>query len=181
MVKIKEIWKPVPGFIDYYQVSNMGRVRSLDRKVNHNKGGSAVKRGRILKPNFDKDGYYAYCLCYKNKKKTQRAHRLVAEAFIDNPSNLPCVNHKDENKTNNAVDNLEWCDIKYNTNYNNAPSRRGLSRRKPIIQKSLNGKHIKLWSGRAEAQAALGVSGGNITSCCRGNRKTAYGYIWEYA
>lgn len=109
-----EEWRDIPGYEGIYQVSNLGRVRSLDRKVHHWKGGFSLIKGRILTPNKQNTkGYYRV----KLDNKYRAVHRLVAMAFIPNPDNLPQVNHKDENKLNNNVNNLEWCDNKYNTNY----------------------------------------------------------------
>ena len=108
----EEIWRPVVGYEGLYEVSNTGRVRSLDRYVRRN----YFKKGRILKLN-DRRGYLFVELCLNNKTKNFSVHRLVAQAFIPNPDNLPQVNHIDEDKLNNRVENLEWCDSKYNSNY----------------------------------------------------------------
>lgn len=110
---MKEIWKDIKGYEGFYQISNLGNVRSLQRKA---PSGKSVKQ-IIRKQSIDKNGY---CVVGLNKNKTQKTykvHRLVAIAFIDNPKNLPEVNHKDEDKTNNNVSNLEWCDAKYNLTY----------------------------------------------------------------
>lgn len=103
-----EIWKPIANF-ENYEISNYGRVKSLN--YNH------ANQERILVPEVTKKGYLRICLSKNNIKYKFRIHRLVAEAFIQNPDNLPQVNHKDEDKINNCVDNLEWCDNKYNNNY----------------------------------------------------------------
>jgi hypothetical protein len=108
---MEEIWKDVDGYEGYYQVSSFGRVRSLDRVVNNHFYG-----GRILCLASDSDGYKVVGL-HKNGSKTVKVHRLVAQAFIPNPQNLPEVNHKDENKKNNFYNNLEWCTTKYNLTY----------------------------------------------------------------
>lgn len=109
----EEIWKPVVGYEGLYEVSSLGRVRSLDRydRMNH------FWKGRILKLCTDGAGYLMVGLCSNSKVKTYKVHRLVAQAFIPNPDNLPEVNHIDEDKRNNRVDNLEMCDGKYNSNY----------------------------------------------------------------
>ena len=106
---MEEMWRDINGFDGRYQVSNKGRVRSFARK--------SYKEARILKQSYEKDGYYIVGLHYSEKGikgRTGRVHRLVAEAFIPNPNNLKEINHKDEDKTNNNVDNLEWCTTKYN-------------------------------------------------------------------
>lgn len=109
----EEIWRPVVGYEGLYEVSSYGRVRSLDRYVNNN----SFWKGRILKLSDDGRGYLRAHLCLNNKIKNFLVHRLVAQAFIPNPDNFPQVNHIDEDKSNNCVDNLEWCSIEYNNNY----------------------------------------------------------------
>ena len=113
----EEIWRPIEGYEGLYEVSSYGRVKSLEKSYIRKNGIIDHKSERILIPIKDKDGYLQVKL-YKDKKQyTRKLHRLVAEAFLDNPYNKPEVNHKDEDKTNNRVDNLEWCDGKYNINY----------------------------------------------------------------
>ena len=106
-----EIWKDVKGYEGLYQVSNLGRIKSLGNLQN--------RKEKLLKINI-RNGYCTTYLYKNNKKKSFLCHRLVAEAFISNPDNLPQVNHKDENKLNNCVENLEWCTAKYNVNYSSA-------------------------------------------------------------
>ena len=108
-----EEWKEIPGYEGLYEVSSYGKVRSLDRYDSRN----CFRKGKVLSPVKDKDGYLAVFLSCNGKQKTIRIHRLVAKAFLPNPDNLPEVNHLDEDKTNNRVDNLEFCDHKYNINY----------------------------------------------------------------
>ena len=112
----EEIWRPIEGYEGLYEVSSYGRVRSLDKYVKSGYGSYRLRKGKILSPGIRPDGYLVVSLQYK----MFRVHRLVAQAFILNPDNLPQVNHKDENKANNRVDNLEWCDSKYNNNYGTA-------------------------------------------------------------
>lgn len=114
----EEIWKDIEGYEGIYQVSNLGNVRVLDRIVNSAiKNNDKVKRkGQILKQ-YNKRGYLQVTLTVSNKRKYFNVHRLVAQAFIPNPNNLPQVNHRDENPKNNCVNNLEWCSAKYNANY----------------------------------------------------------------
>ena len=108
-----EIWKDIEGYEGYYQVSNFGNVRSVDRVIEYSDGVKRLRKGRILKPYKNRDGYLTCDLRKNSKHKISKIHRLVSEAFIPNPSNLPEVNHKDEDKTNNCVDNLEWCTRSY--------------------------------------------------------------------
>lgn len=112
---MQEIWKDVVGFEGYYQVSSLGRVMSLNRKYSGE---------HLMSPTKDKMGYMIVCLRKQGYKGNKKVHRLVAEAFIPNPDNLPQVNHKDEDKTNNNVENLEWCDCRYNINYGTVIERR---------------------------------------------------------
>lgn len=172
-----EIWRDVIGYEGLYQVSNYGRVKSL----NYHGG----KKEKVLKPGKDRCGYLYVVLCKEGSHKKYKVHRLVAQAFIPNPNNYPCVNHKDENKTNNCVDNLEWCTYKYNTNYGtcierSANSRINDKRSKPVLQYSLEGNFIKKWPSGREIQRQLGFNQGGISNCCLGKCNTAYGYIWRY-
>ena len=119
-----EIWKAVKGYEGFYEVSNFGNVRSLDRVIKSKHNGTTLRKGRILIPFYEeKKGYYQISLTKDRKAKKYRVHRLVAVAFLENPFNYTDVNHKDEDKTNNNVDNLEWCTRKYNNNYGTKPER----------------------------------------------------------
>ena len=111
-----EEWRPVVGYEGLYEVSNTGRVRSIDRYVKTCYGSYRLHKGKVLSPGIRPDGYLVVSLQYR----MFRVHRIVAEAFLPNPDNLPQVNHKDEDKSNNRVDNLEWCTAKYNNNYGTA-------------------------------------------------------------
>lgn len=111
-----EEWRPVVGYEGLYEVSNTGRVRSVDRYVKTCYGSYRLHKGKVLSPGIRPDGYLVVSLQYR----MFRVHRIVAEAFLPNPDNLPQVNHKDEDKSNNRVDNLEWCTAKYNNNYGTA-------------------------------------------------------------
>lgn len=181
-----ENWKDIVydgvNYTNLYQVSDYGRVMSL-------------KTNRILKGRKDTSGYFMVVLCKDGKQKNILIHRLVAETFLPNPFNLPCVNHKDEDKTNNFVGtpendykdgNLEWCTHKYNTNYGTCIERRSKKAingkcSKPVLQYSLDGTLISEWSSVAEIQRKLGYSQGNVSSCCRGlYNNRMYGFIWKY-
>ena len=119
-----EEWRSIPGYEGLYEVSSYGRVKSLEISYTRKNGIMDHKPEIILSPKNNGTGYFMVCL-YKNKThKYYLIHRLVALTFLPNPDNLPCVNHKDEDKTNNKVDNLEWCDHKYNSNYNGVLKKR---------------------------------------------------------
>lgn len=122
-----EEWRDVIGFEGAYQISNLGRVRSLDREIPYvNNGTPAILhyKGKVLKPKPDRDGYPRVSLKFGEKIKLAGIHRLVAQAFLPNPDNLPCVNHKDYHRDNNCVDNLEWCTVDYNNHYSENQERR---------------------------------------------------------
>ena len=136
-----EIWKDIPYWYGH-QVSNKGRVRSVDREVNHNCGGIAIKKGKLLKPFLNRRGYYEIVTSIDNIKTHFTIHRLVATCFIPNPNNYEYVNHKDENKLNNNVENLEWCDHIYNCNYGTAIERSRIHRTNIIVRIVNNNKTI---------------------------------------
>lgn len=125
VIDIEEIWKDVKDYEGLYQVSNLGNIRSVDRIINHQydintgiKNKTRTIYGKLLKLYIGKTGYFQVTLSsQKRKPKVVYIHRLVAQAFIPNPKNLPEVNHKDENKLNNKVENLEWCTRDYNAKY----------------------------------------------------------------
>lgn len=168
-----EVWKPILNY-ENYLISNYGRIKSLPKKTH-------TKEEVILKTRIGKCGYEIITFSGANHlTKTFKIHRLVATAFIPNPNNLPCVNHKDENKLNNNVDNLEWCDYKYNNNYGSARERAVLKKSKNIIQKDLNGNIIKEWLNAMEIKRALNFDNSTIHKCCKGKIKKYKNYIWEY-
>ena len=115
-----EEWRSVVGYEGLYEVSNTGQIRSFDRYVKYSNGQIHLHKGRILSPGKNTKGYLSVVLNCSGKRKTITVHILVAEAFIPNPDNLPEINHKNEDKINNRVENLEWCDRKYNLNYGTA-------------------------------------------------------------
>lgn len=122
-----ERWVDIKGYENMYQISNLGRIKSLQRET-RNRNGKYIIEEKIMKPMVATNGYLIACLWKNNKQKKIVIHRLVAEAFIPNHNNYNEVNHKDEDKTNNKVDNLEWCSHKYNMNYGNVKGK--ISRKK---------------------------------------------------
>jgi hypothetical protein len=158
-----EIFCDIEGFENLYQISNLGRVYSLIR-------------GKFLKTCKDKDNYRQITLHKDGKIKNYRIHRLVALAFIPNPLNLPEVNHRDENPSNNRVENLEWCDRKYNNNYGTRTEKCS----KPVLQFTREGKFIKEYPSLIEAERQTKIFNQNISSCCLGKRKSCGGFVWRY-
>lgn len=186
-----EIWKDIVGYEGYYQVSNKGRVRSVNRAINaynHNakRNVEYQKEGKILKGITDKDGYKVVTLCKgESNHVICRVHRLVATAFIPNPNNLPEINHKDECKTNNFVENLEWCNHRYNNLYNDKHIKTGRLLKngrlsKAIAQTTLNGDIIAVYPSLREAERITGFYHGNISRCIHGDLKTYKGYLWQF-
>ena len=173
---MKEIWKPVVGYEGLYQISNMGRVKSLERK---DCLGRTVKE-RILKQTVTHDGYLIVGLYAGGKLKTLMVHRLVCEAFNDNRDEKPEVNHINEIKTDNRACNLEWCTRRENLNHGTHNERSGKTRSKPVGQYTLDGELVKIWQSTKEIQRQAGFSQGNISKVANGKLKTAYGFIWKY-
>lgn len=169
---MEEIWKDIDGYDGMYQVSNTGRVKSVRKNI-------------ILRQGIAR-GYKSVILSTNNIPKNYSVHRLVANAFIPNPDNLPQVNHKDENKANNCISNLEWCTPKYNYNYGTINIRKSQkqlndkNKSKVVLQYSLDGTFIKEWKSTMDVQRNLGFCHSYISECCRGKQSYAYGYIWKY-
>lgn len=113
----KEIWKDIPGYEEFYQVSNMGNIKSLSRYVKHNHGGFRIQKGRTIKQSINQDSYYCFALSRYGNRKTVLVHRIVGQVFIPNPNDFPLINHKDTIKTNNFYENLEWCTTQENTEH----------------------------------------------------------------
>ena len=190
-IMIGEIWKTAISDGEIYEgfeVSNLGRILSLNYQ-NTGKSG-------LLKPYRDTHGYLQVKLSKNKKSKNCSVHRLVAEAFLPNPENKPEVNHKDEDKTNNFVflnedgsadkekSNLEWCEHKYNTNYGTRNERASKAMTngklsKTVLQFTLDGEFIREWPSTMECERN-GFHFGNVAACCRGERKTSYGFRWKY-
>ena len=174
-----EEWRPIKGY-EYYEVSNLGRVRSwINNKWKRRNTPKILSLHRLTK------GYLGVSLSSApNVSKTIKVHRLVAKTFIPNPDNLPMINHKDENKTNNCVSNLEWCTNKYNLNYGTTRQRifetierNGGYKVRPIIQKDLEGNVIREWNSATEAAKELKIDRNNILTACR---KSYKGFVWDF-
>ncbi len=193
---MEEIWKDIEGYEGLYQVSNLGRVKSLERyQQNHSKLQKVEEKIKII--HIKSNGYQFVQLYKNNIMKNLHIHRLVAQAFIPNPDNKPQINHIDGNKLNNNVTNLEWCTNSengkhaYKLGLNRYTKRRQDAtieankkyKSKPIDQLDLQGNYIRTWLNAHEASRQLGIDRSTISQCCRGSRrnKTAGGYKWRFA
>lgn len=159
-------WKDVVGFEGLYKVNNYGEIYSL-------------YTNKKLKPSEHKDGYLIFNLRKNKKAYLMTAHRAVAMAFIENPKNLQLINHKDENKKNNFVSNLEWCDHSYNNSYNEIAKKRAISYSKTVYQYDVELNFVNKYCSVREAARQNGFSSGNIYDGCN-YHKIRYGYIWSY-
>lgn len=166
------IWKAIKGFDNQYWISDEGQVISL--------GNDKTRKTKILKARKNRLGYLQVNLHKDGKQKTYLVHRLVAEAFIPNPDNLPECNHIDECKTNNRVENIEYCDRRYNINYGTRTQRQAEKMTKPVLQFDLQGNFIKEWASATEFERQMGKKHIHISECCLGKYKQSYGYVWKY-
>lgn len=158
---MKEEWRDIKDY-EGYQCSNLGRFRS---------------EKKILKPILHINGYTQINLYKNGVGKTFRTHRVIAETFIPNPDNLPEVNHINEDKTDNRVENLEWCSSKYNVNYGS----RTQKCHKPVKQYTMDGEFVKEWQSIIDVENQMGYHHSNINKCCRNVKQSAYGFKWCYA
>lgn len=180
-----EIWKDINGYESIYQVSNLGNIRCLHFG---NKNSNVIKN---LKASFNNAGYLKIELHKDGKRKMFYVHRIVANAFIPNPNNLPQINHIDGDKTNNKISNLEWVTSKENINHaisNNLATMNHMSGRKgklhpnskPILQYDISGIFICEWYGIAEASRNTGISESAISNCLNNHHKSSGGFIWKF-
>ena len=165
---MKEIWKDIEGYEGLYQVSNLGRVKSL--------GNNKLRKEKLLKPFKNEYGYLLVTLCKNSKNKKFKIHRLVASVFIENPNNYEEINHIEECKTNNNVINLEWCNHKYNMNYGNC-SKRSTEKRKKAIYCLENDT---LFKSITECAKELNLPISTIINVLKGRQKQAKGYTFRY-
>lgn len=176
---MQEIWRDIKDYEGYYQISNLGNVRSLDRL--DNKGRKVYGKNITIKRSRNN---YRFVTLYKDgKAKMISIHRLVALNFLPNPNNFPQVNHKDEDITNNKLDNLEWCSSKYNANYGTRNKRLSdlkESVKKRVIRYNEDKTEAKIYSSIREASKEHNNNNSHIIACCKGRKKKAYGYYWEY-
>lgn len=156
-----EEWRPIEGYLNKYFVSNIGRVKNC--------------HGRILARDVAQRGYLRVKLCFGGVSIAHKVHRLVASAFIPNPKNLPQINHIDENKRNNNVDNLEWCDNKTNCGLRKNKK----FKKRPVVMCDLKGNPLREFSSINEASVKTGVNRYGILSVCNGVQYEAGGYYWK--
>lgn len=161
-----EVWKDIEGYEGLYQVSNEGKIKN-------------IKKNTYRAFSDNGCGYYFVLLCKDGEKKPFYVHRLVAKAFIPNPDNLPQVNHKNEQKHQNNVENLEWCSNKYNMNYGTARDRTSVKQMKKVYQYTKNNDLVNVYDGVNQC-AEFGYEPSCISCCCNGTRKTHKGYRWSY-
>lgn len=173
MEHIEEKWKDIVGYEGYYKVSNLGNVLSL----NYNKTGNS--KILSLRVGHKRNNYVDVTLSKKGNSKRYKVHRLVAEAFIPNPNNYPQVNHKDCNPLNNRVNNLEWCNAKYNINYGDRGIKFGKTVGCKVMQYSLKGEVINTFYSIGEAARVTGLHRVNIFDAVSDKQKTCGGYIWK--
>lgn len=172
---MSEIWKDIPGYENLYQVSNFGNVKSYVPSNKH-----FGTKCHLLKPTPNDSGYLVVTLYANQTRRKFLIHRLVAEVFIPNPSDHPCINHKDENPANNHVDNLEWCTYAYNNAYGTAKIRSIQTKSRRVNQYTIDGIWIASYLSIGIAAKLLNVSATSIKDCCSGKEEFAHGYKWEY-
>lgn len=187
-----ETWRTIPDW-DCYEVSNTGKIRSKDRKMLDKRIGAYTRKGRIRKLRKDQHGYYHCTISQDGRKKVMKVHRAVAMAFVPNPDNKPCVNHIDNNITNNSPENLEWCTHKENMMWMHTQGRAKRTEawlrhlhesqepmRKPVIGINIaTGKQI--YFKRLNGVAESGFQPSCVSLCCNGKAQKHKGYYWKFA
>ena len=173
---MNEVWKDIAGFEGLYQVSSLGRIKSFRRSTKFH-----GQSEHFLSPTITPNGYETVTL-YTGPRGRHKflVHRLVAQAFIPNPNHFEAVNHKDENKRNNCVDNLEWCTLAYNNSYGTARIRETLTKGTPIQQLTLEGYPLAIYNSVSIAAQLLGLPKQGIKDCLSGKCQSSSGYIWKY-
>lgn len=194
---MEEIWKPIKGYEGYYEISNMARVRAVDRIINGRR-----YRSKFITPYVAHSGYLAVTLCKDGKSICNYLHRLLAVAFIPNPTNRTYIDHINTDKTDCRIENLRWVTGKENANnpitkeririnahtesakeksLETKKRRGGITSPKPVYQFTMDGEFIRMYESACEAQRETGIRHIDISSCCRGNRgrKSCGGFLWS--
>ena len=173
---MEEIWKDIEGYEGLYKVSNTGKIMSFRKSTKHHNTPS-----HLLNPSIANNGYYQTTL-YRSPTDRHKilVHKMVAKAFVPNPCNYECVNHKDENPLNNNADNLEWCTYSYNNAYGTARIRQSITIGQKVGQYTLKGVHLATYESMHIASLITGINKHVIKDCCSGNCQTGAGYIWKY-
>ena len=174
-----EVWKSIKGVEGLYEVSNLGRVKSLSRVKICKSNSSFITKEKILSLSFSRDGYKKCSLHKGGRRFTYQVHRLVAEAFIPNINDLPQVNHRDWDRTNNRVENLEWCTYEYNSENRRNSSNKSFTDHK-VIQYDFQGKFINIYNNINSASLCTDIIHYRIKLCADGIINQAGGYIWKY-
>lgn len=176
-----EVWKDIEGYEGLYQVSNIGNIKSLERDVVYSNSAIHHYEEKLLKPSKIGGGYLQVTLSKDGEAQNVLVHIIIANAFIPNPNNLPQVGHMDDNKENNTIDNLYWTTAKENNTHNGRHLRVAEKRSKKVLQIDKNTNEVVAeFPSASQAARETGFSQGNISSCCKGVYKQAYGYIWKY-
>lgn len=173
---MEEIWKDIEGYEGLYQVSNTGKILSFR---------AGRKKGKpdkyILNPTISNNGYQDVTLYRSpNDRHKLLVHKIVAKAFVPNPNNYECVNHKDENPLNNNADNLEWCTYSYNNAYGTARIRQSITKGQKVGQYTLEGIHLATYESAYVASLITGIYKHSINDCCCGRAQSGAGYIWKF-
>ena len=181
---ICEIWKPIKGYEEFYEISNYGRIRSLDRviiqKGKFGQDTNHIYKGKILVPDHIHNGYLGVDLHVNGKIKRMLVHRLVATHFIIKPEGKDYINHIDNNPSNNHVNNLEWCTQSENIQYAYDNGNKIPPNQKKVSQYDMTGNLIQVWESMAEAARSLGLQQPNISKVCLGKRSQTGGYKWAF-
>ncbi|MBN2661602.1 MAG: HNH endonuclease [Tannerellaceae bacterium] len=189
----KEIWKDVAGYEGLYQVSNLGRVKSIPRKVTNGTGGEFFTKPKIMNRHKDTSGYHAIALCKNSKMKKTKLHRIIAKAFIPNPDNKPQVDHINGIRTDNRLSNLRWVTPSENNKngYRNGNKKvfkprvnvsgKSIREATPVSQYSQDGIKIMSFDSIHKASKHTGIPISSISNACKKQRKTSHGYVWKYS
>ena len=176
---MREEWGDIENYKGLYQVSSWGNVKSLERMKWNGRGYYKIPE-RILKPQKNGRGYLQVVLCQDGKRKWHLIHRLVGQAFIPNPNNLPQINHISEDKEDNRISNLEWCTCKENINHGTHNQRAAESKSKPIFGVDRVTGLIAEFPSAIDAERQLGIDHSHICRCLKGKQKSAGGFYWYY-